>query len=154
MLNRVMAACFQQVIKTDDIRFNVHIRMVNTVAHSCLGSEVDHDVEVILGKQLFHQCFITDGASDEHVLHRRGGCDSIDLLQPPLFQADLVVVVHVVERDGCTGGEGLEETDHKIRADEAVEPVTRIVLLLRSIDVFDIFIFFTLHVQAYLSLLS
>lgn len=53
------------------------------------------------------------------MLDRGCGCNDIDLFQSPLLQAYLVVVVHVVEGDNGTRGEGLEKADHKIRTDEA-----------------------------------
>lgn len=53
------------------------------------------------------------------MLHRGCGRGGLDLLQPPLLKTDLVVIVHVVERDNSTGSEGLEKADHKIRADKA-----------------------------------
>ena len=70
-------------------------------------------------EELIDQCLITDGAFDEDMLDRGIGCNDIDLLQPPFLQTYLVVVVHVVERDNRSGRKGLEETDHKIRANEA-----------------------------------
>lgn len=119
MFDGIMPACFQQIVKTNDVRLDIDVRMVNAIADTRLRRKVDHDVEVVLGKQLIHQCFITDGTTDEHMLHlgRCGGL--LDLLQPPLLQADLVVVVHDVERNDDSGRESGEETDHKVRANEA-----------------------------------
>lgn len=52
MFNGIMPARFQQVIKTDDVAFDIYIRVVDRIAHACLSGEVDHDVEMVLGEQL------------------------------------------------------------------------------------------------------
>lgn len=92
--------------------------MIDAVADTCLGSEIYYDVKVVLLEERVDERFVADGALNEHMLHRRCGCNGVDLLQPPLLKAHLVVVVHVVEGDNSTRGEGLEKADHKIRTDE------------------------------------
>lgn len=92
--------------------------MVNAIADACLSCQVDHNIEMILLEEGVDEGFITNGTFDEHVFHRGSGCNRVNLLQPPLLQTYLIVVVHVVERNDGSGGEGLEKADHKIRADE------------------------------------
>ena len=113
-----MTTCLQQVIEADDVRLYVDIRVVNAVADTRLGGKVDHNIKVILLEKGFDEDFITDGAFDEHMLDRGCGRSGIDLLQTPFLKADLVVIVHVIERNDGTGGKGLEETDYKICTDE------------------------------------
>ena len=50
VLHRVVAAGFQKVIETDDVRFDINIRMIDGVAYTCLGSQVDHDVKMVLSE--------------------------------------------------------------------------------------------------------
>ena len=119
MFDRIMAACLQQVIETDDVGFDIDIRVIYAIADTRLGSEIDHDVKVVLLEELINKLFITDAALHEHMLDRGFGCNGVDLFQPPLLKTHLIVVVHVVERNDGSGGEGLKKPYYKISSNEA-----------------------------------
>jgi len=102
VLHRVRPARLQQVVKADDIGLDIGVRMVDAVPYPRLGGQVDHHVKGIRPKQRLERLLVRKGALYEHVPHRGGGGRLADLLQPPLLQAHVVVIVHVVK--GHNGG--------------------------------------------------
>ena len=70
MFNRIMSAGFQQVIETDNVRFDVHVRVIDAIADTRLSRKIYYDVKVISIEELIDQCLITDGTFDEHMLHQ------------------------------------------------------------------------------------
>ena len=96
-----MPAGFQQIVETDDIALDVHIRVINAIAHACLCRQVHHNVEVILSKQLIHQRLITNGALYEHMPDRTTYRRLLHQAKAVLLQCRVIVVVHIVKADHC-----------------------------------------------------
>ena len=65
MLDRMSAQYFQDIIETDDIGFDVGIRMIDRIAYACLGSQIDDDIEMIFLKQLLDEVPVSDIAFAE-----------------------------------------------------------------------------------------
>ena len=53
-----MATCFKDIIKTYNITFNISIRISDTVAYTCLCSQVYHNLRLILLKQFINKKFV------------------------------------------------------------------------------------------------
>ena len=60
-----VAAGLENVIETYDVTLDINVWVLDTVAYSCLGCEIDNDIELILSKQFIHQFTVSDGALDE-----------------------------------------------------------------------------------------
>jgi hypothetical protein len=55
----------QNIVETDEIALDIHIRMVDTVANPCLGGKIDYYVKVMLLEELIHKCLIRDGIANK-----------------------------------------------------------------------------------------
>ena len=66
-----MAACLQDVIKSDKIRLDIDIRIRDRIPHPCLRRQIYHDRRLVPGKDLSHQRLIRNIPVDEYPLTRR-----------------------------------------------------------------------------------
>ena len=66
-----MAACLQDVIKSDKIRLDIDIRIRDRIPHPCLRRQIYHDRRLVPGKDLSHQCLIRNIPMDEYPLTGR-----------------------------------------------------------------------------------
>ena len=66
-----MTAGLQDVIKSNQVRLDVGIRVRNGVAHPRLGRQVDHDGWLILRKNVVDQGFVGDAALNAICAARR-----------------------------------------------------------------------------------
>ena len=94
MFNRIVAAGFENVIESDDIAFNINIRVLNAIAHARLGGEIYYDVKVVLFKETVDEVAVGDAALDKLIVYRlpfgRGG-----------FQVPRVCIPSVKHRSSC-----------------------------------------------------
>ena len=82
------------------------------VAHTGLRAEVDHALELLLREQLRHA-----GAVGEIELHEAEPWLPLELREARLLEADVVVVVQVVEADDVVATR--EQPGRGVKADEA-----------------------------------
>jgi len=88
-----MAAAFEQVEETRDVTFYIDLRVYETIAHPGLGGEVHNDIKGALLENVGHRFFICQG-SDGAV---KAAMD-LKLCKPCLFQAQIIVIVKIVDR--------------------------------------------------------
>lgn len=119
MFHRIVAAGLQDVVEADDIGFDVDIRMIDGIADACLGSQIDHDIEMIFFKKSVHKRFVADGSIYENMLYGRGLCSFFNLLQAPFLEAYFIVIVHVVQADRRACSEVFQQAKHEVCADKA-----------------------------------
>ena len=94
MLHAAVAAAFEHVHEADDVAVDVGVRVLQRIAHAGLRGEVDHAVEATGLEELRHARTVGHVELDEaEALVRR------QPRQPGLLEADVVVVVEVVEAD-------------------------------------------------------
>ena len=62
MLHGITAAGLQDVVEAHDVALDVGVRVLDAVAHSRLGREIHHDVEMVFGKKTVDEVAIGDGA--------------------------------------------------------------------------------------------
>src|SRR5579884_874779 len=86
-----MAAAFQDVEEADDVAFDIDVRIFPRVPHARLGRELDHRVDLVIGKEGGYALAVGQVAPVEGELGTGG-----QLCQPRLFEADVVVMVEVV----------------------------------------------------------
>ena len=120
MFHRVMPTGFEDIVEANDVALNIDIGVVDAVAYTGLGCEVDHDIEFILGKEVINQGLVDYAAFDERPrIARIGRIDLLQLLEAVFFQRDIVVGVHVVDtHDGGTT-QLFEESLDEVGSDEA-----------------------------------
>ena len=92
VLHPVMAAPLQHREGAVEIAVGVGEGVVQRIAHPGLGPQVDHPIEPLAGKERRHGCAI----GEVHPLEAKTG-QWQQQGQPRLLQADLVVVVEVVQ---------------------------------------------------------
>lgn len=120
MLHRMMAARFENIIKSDDIRFDIHIRIGNRIANACLCREIDHNLRFIIGKNSFNQRPIGKIALDKRPAAVRLCLRKLpDLRQTILLDGNIVIVVHVVQTDDLNAINAFEQFRHQIRANKS-----------------------------------
>ena len=65
MLDGIVTASFEDIIKTDNIRINVGVWVINTITNSSLGSEVHDDVRLIFLEGFVDEFFVGKIAFDK-----------------------------------------------------------------------------------------
>ena len=93
--------------------------MVDAVADTGLGRQIDDNSGAVLLKHLLQQSLIREIAPDEDVAYRAFFRDCLDLGKTPFLQTDLIIIVHTVKADDGSARELPQKADHKIRTDEA-----------------------------------
>ena len=61
-----MPARFQDVIETNQIRFDISIRINDGISDACLGSEIHNDLRLVLFKYLIDQFLIRNTAFNKN----------------------------------------------------------------------------------------
>ena len=116
MLYGVVAAGLEHVEEADEVALEVGARVLDGVAHACLGGEVHHDVEAVLREQALDEGGITQVAAHEGEASL--GIGLCKHVQARMLDARVVVAVEVVEADDGVSGL-LEQLLDEERADEA-----------------------------------
>ena len=119
MLDRVMAAGFEDIEKAKNVAFHIDIRVVDAVADTGLGGEVHDDGGAMCFEDLIEQSLIGQIAPDEDMFDGRvrGGVSNIR--QAPFLEADFVIIVHVVEADNGAGGHLFQKADDQVGPDKS-----------------------------------
>ena len=97
-----MAAGLQQIVKADEVGFDVHVRVVDGIAHPGLRRQIDDDLRLIPVKQRGHGRSVGQIPAHEGEAAARRGARLSQLFQPPepiFLERDLVIVVHAVDAD-------------------------------------------------------
>ena len=87
-----VAAGFEDVVEADEVGFDVGIGVGDAVAYACLCSKVDYNLGPELGKEFVDELAVGYVAFDKakaRVL--------LELCQTFFFEANVVVIVHVVD---------------------------------------------------------
>ena len=58
MFHLMVAARFEDVVKSDEVALDVSVGIGDAVAHACLGGEVDHYCYLVFGEDCLHGCLI------------------------------------------------------------------------------------------------
>ena len=94
MLNRVLAAAFEDVHEADQIAVDVGVGVQQRVAHTGVGGQVDHPLETFAGKQRSHRRPVGDVPLDEAEIALP--CEAG---QAGALEANVVLIVKVVDAD-------------------------------------------------------
>ena len=112
-----VTARLEDVVESDQVAFDVDVRMIDGVADAGLRREVYDDVGLVGVKNLIHKAFVGDAASDKNMPDR--GFDRVDQAEAVLLELRIIVIVHIVEADHGSARELAAEAHDDVRADKA-----------------------------------
>ncbi len=109
-----VATGFEDVVEADEVAGDVGIGVGDAVTHPCLCCEVDHNVGLVRAEEIVY-----GGAVGEVATHEEKVGVLRECLKSFLFQAHVVVVVHVVDADNGGVWRGGEQPLSEVGTDEA-----------------------------------
>ena len=115
MLDGVVAASFQDVVEADEVALDVGIGVGDAVAYAGLGSEVDDNSGLVLGKKAVDASLVGDVFLDEYPVATGG----FYLCQTFFLEVYVVIIVHRVDADDLNVFELFEEPHDEVAADKA-----------------------------------
>ena len=128
MLDLVLAAALQDVSKPQQIGVRVIVGLVDGIAHTCLGRQMQHFAWNCFGKQLGHALAVS------HIqFHKAEVGMRTQLLQTGVFECHIVVAVEVVDTDD--GHALLQQTLGAMHADKPAQPVIKTGFMERPGDI-------------------
>lgn len=114
-----MAAGFEDIVETDDVALDVGVGILNAVAHTRLRSEVDNDVELMLGEEIIDQGLVGQIALNELVAYGwMLTAYRFNLLQAVFLEGNVIVIIEVVKADDGAFPHILQKAHHKVGTDE------------------------------------
>lgn|GEM_PF-2558456 len=126
-----VTAGFKDVIKTDDVAFNIGIRIGNGIAHTGLCSQVYNDFRFVVGKDFINQRFVGQVAFDKDPLGFAVlDSASSNLFQTVFFDGYVIVVVHVAKPMICNGDRERNSSRTRLLPMKPAAPVTKIVRII------------------------
>ena len=114
-----VTAGFKDVIKTDEVAFDIHVGMSNGIPHPRLRREIDDDVGMIRFKDVLDHLLVRDVAAQKDPLGIRRLRENIQLLQTVFLQGDVIIVVDAIDPDDRFCVIILEELFNEIRSDKS-----------------------------------
>ena len=118
MLHRVVTASLQNVVKADNIALDINIGVVDGVADTSLGCEIDYDVKLIFRKKFIYQLTVGNGAPIE-LVNNSLRYQFLQFAEPVLFEGNIIVGIHVVDAHYDARLQVMKETLHQISANES-----------------------------------
>lgn len=88
-----MPAPFENIDETGDVAVGVGVRVFEGVSDARLGGEVNDDVEPVIGEK------VGDRLPIGQVPFHEGEVFVFQLFQTGMFEADIVIVIQIVEAD-------------------------------------------------------
>ena len=99
MFDRILPASFQNIVKADDVAFDVHVGVHDGVPHARLRGEIHDDLRPVSREEVGNQALVGKVAADEREVLER-----LELCQPRLLEPDVIVVVQIVQPTTCAPG--------------------------------------------------
>ena len=129
VLSAVVTTAFQQMAKAHQVALDVGRRILQGVTNTGLSGEVHHHLGLLSSKQRHQGITILQSHFREAPGILRG--DRLDLTQPRLLQAWVVIVVQVVETDNPVSL--LEASESRAAPMKPAAPVTRTVRVINPL---------------------
>lgn len=95
-----VAAGFQNIVKTDEIGFDIYIGVGDGVTYTGLGSQVHYDIRMPGAKDVYNAVFVCQISTNEMVF--ASFCQGrlfFQFLQAVFLQGYIIVVIHVINAD-------------------------------------------------------
>jgi len=114
VLHAVVAAGLQDVVETDEVALYVGIGVLDAVAYTGLGCEVDHNGWLVFREEAFDTLLVGDGVFDERPVAAKGfyPCQAL------ILEVHIVVVGDGVDANDLDVFEVLEEANDEVAANE------------------------------------
>ena len=97
MFYGVIAASLQDVVEAYKVRLDIGIRIGNRVAHAGLSRQVHHHGGLVLCKDAVNGSLVGQITLDKYPFVSVGTINGVYLVQPEVFESDIIIVVHVVK---------------------------------------------------------
>jgi hypothetical protein len=94
MLHRIMTASFQNVIEANHVALDVGIRVGDGVANASLGTQIDHNIRVILLKNTVDKCLVRKIPLDKGIVF-----ELLKFCKTRFLDANVIIIVHIVQAD-------------------------------------------------------
>ena len=108
-----MAAGFQNVIEADHVALDVGIRVGDGVANASLGTQIDYNIRMVLFKNAVDTYLVRKVALDKGIVFK-----FLKLRKASFLDADIIVIVHVIQTDDYGIRLSGQNTLGKVRADK------------------------------------
>ena len=119
MFHRVISAGFKDIIETDNVRFNICIRICDAVSNTCLCSKIYNNIRLIFCKYLLDQYLICKIALNECILAiRLWLCKFLDFFKAILLYGYIVIVIYAVKTDYIYFFVCFQKLLYKVTSDE------------------------------------
>jgi hypothetical protein len=110
-----MPTSFENIVETNDVALNIHIRVINAITYSCLSCEVHDNVKLVFLEQFVDQFPICYATFDEMIVksgERR--VKSGELIKTELFETGVIVVIEIIYTHNRAFLHLLEETLYEV----------------------------------------
>lgn len=120
MLDRVFAACLKNIVKADDVGFDIDVGIGDRIAHTRLCRQIDDDRKTVLVKQPINERTVSKIAFDERprAIRMLGG-KLVNFSQAVLFDGYVIVIIHIIKSDDPDPLDRAQKLHDKIGADKA-----------------------------------
>ena len=113
MLHGIVAASLKDVVEPDDVALNIHIGILNAVAHARLCGQINHGVKLILPEQPLDELPVGNASLHELVVDAsRHGL--VQLPQTLFLERRVIVVVEVINPHYGAPGHLPEKPLHQV----------------------------------------
>ena len=120
MLHRVITAGFENVVKTDEIALNIHIRICYRITHARLRRKIHDDFGVGFRKDFLNERLIREIPFYECPFASLLGLGKLFNLGKTVFlDGNIVVVIHIVKSNEIYTAYGIQKLRHKVRANKS-----------------------------------
>ena len=114
-----MTTSLKDIIKTNQVRLNIHIRICNRIPDSRLRSQVHYHSRIILFKKRIYQFLICNRTFYKFPGRIRMLCrQTLNLLQTVFFDGNIVIIIHIVDTDNMYRLHFSQKFHHKIRTNK------------------------------------
>ena len=115
MLDLVVTASLQDIIKTDKVALDISIRIGDAVADSCLSGKVHDNGNLVFREDFLYCVFVSDGGVDKSPITMQG----FDFFQTLILDVDIIVVGNGIDTENLDVLDIVEESLDEVAADKA-----------------------------------
>lgn len=117
-----VTAGFKDVIKTDEVAFDVHVWMGDGIPHPGLRCQIDDDIGMISMKNILDHLLVRDVSAEKDPPGIRRLRESIQLPQAIFLQGDVVIIVDAIDTDDRFRVIVFKELFDEVRSDKPRRP--------------------------------
>ena len=126
-----MAASLKNVIKTNQIRLNISIRMRDGISHASLSGKIHHNGRAVLLEYIIYCVFICQISFDESepFIMR-------ELVKAIFLKTHIVIIIYIIETDNMNPFNRIKQLLARFEPMNPAAPVTSTAALCKSIVFF------------------